>query len=311
LFALYVVYTSAYLPAPGVAISVLGLVAFLATFEGEISKPHKLIWIAIATGLLVTEINVIYIDRLENQGEQADARAVDQTRFLKTAKALQTAISAEDEQTAKEQTQFKEEHTQFKQTLARFNDLVSTETGGNSFFYLTFTELYGGRTFDIKATRVGKYPIKGPWVVIDDFVKGAVFLDNYPKSPTPRTREEGARLFDAQITAERTSTRLPDFATKTISVGPYPMAAPQSDFQQYTISLGANNGNWIEEILMKKLPGPYLGDPPNPQNHHWSQATTVTGDGITTPFTKIDRDYPLGTDGKPMHFVVNLKPATP
>jgi hypothetical protein len=283
-FAIYVVYTLAHLPAPGVAISVLGLLAFLATFEESTSKPQRLIWILIATGLLVTEKNVIYADRLENQGEQADARAVDQTRFTKTAKALRTAIADEETQTTKEQTQFQDEHLQFKETLSRFNDLVNTETGGNSFFYLSFTELYGGRTFDIKAIRVGKYPIKAPWVIIDNMVKGVVFLNSYPKSPTPRTREEGARLFDAQITAERTPIKLSDFATKTLSVGPYPIAAPQSDYQQYEISLGANNGNWIEEILMKKLPGPYLGEPPNPQNHHWSQATTVTGDGIKNTF---------------------------
>jgi hypothetical protein len=70
-----------------------------------------------------------------------------------------------------------------------------------------------------------------------------------------------------------------------------------------------NNGHWVEEVLMKKLPGPYLGQPPNPQHHHWSQATTVNGDGLKTPFTNIDSDYPPGADGKPMHFGVNLQPA--
>jgi hypothetical protein len=145
--------------------------------------------------------------------------------------------------------------------------------------------------------------------LILDFDKGIKFLDDHPATG-PRTPNDGAELFADQYQASQTPISIGDFATANKSLGPYPMVAPQSDYQQYTISLGANNGNWIEEILMKKQPGPYLGQPPNPQNHHWSQAMTVTGDGIKTPFTKIDSDYPAGPDGKPMHFGLTLKPAS-
>jgi hypothetical protein len=150
-FAVCAIYLSAPLPAPGIAIAVLGLLAVVATFEHEPSSFQRAFWIIIATGLLVIEIHAVAEDRLENQGDQAYARAVDQTHFLKTAKSLQTAIKTEEEQTTKEQIQFRE-------TLARFNDLVNTETGGNSFFYLSFSELYGGRTFDLKAIKKGRYP---------------------------------------------------------------------------------------------------------------------------------------------------------
>jgi hypothetical protein len=299
-FAVSVIYLSAHLPAPGISIGVLGLLAVVATFERDPSSLQRSIWIVIATGLLVTEINVINMDRLENQGEQAEARAVDQTRFTKTAHALQTAIEDEETQTNNEQSQFKKEQIQFDKTLARFNDLVSTETGGDAFFYLTFTELYGGRTFDVKAVRERQYPIRGAWAIIIDTVKGNKFINDHPAT-RPRTREEGARLMAEEQQVSQTQMNIGDFATVTKSLGSYPMTAPESDFQQYIVSLGANNGNWVEEILMKKLPGPYPGEPPNPQHHHWSQATTVTGDGIKTPFTRIDPDYPLGRDGKPMH----------
>jgi hypothetical protein len=49
-FAIYVVYISAHLPAPEIAITILGLLAFLATFEEGTSKPQRLFWIVIATG---------------------------------------------------------------------------------------------------------------------------------------------------------------------------------------------------------------------------------------------------------------------
>ena len=45
------------------------------------------IWIAIATCFRL-QPEVIYMDRLENQGEQAEARAIDQTRLAKTSAAL-------------------------------------------------------------------------------------------------------------------------------------------------------------------------------------------------------------------------------
>jgi hypothetical protein len=143
----------------------------------------------------------------------------------------------------------------------------------------------------------------GPWVIIDDLVKGGVFLENYPRSPVPRTLEQVEKLTEAQLAYERTEIKLADFATPSLPVGPYPLASPQSaDYQQYNISLGANNGFWIESVLMQRLPGPYLEEPWDRRRaYHWSQATTVTAPGNPKPiFSKIDRDYPLGTDGKPM-----------
>jgi hypothetical protein len=302
-FALGVIYLSVHLPAPGISIGVLGLLAVVATFERDPSSIQRSIWIVVATGLLLVEVSAVANDRLENQGEQANARAIDQTRFLKTAIALQRAINDEEDQTNKEQTLF-------KKTFTRFNDVVNTETGGNSFFYLSFSERYGGQTFDIKAVRVGKYPIKRAWAIIDDLEKGSVFLNNYPKSPRPRTLEEVEKLDNAKIAAERSEVPLFDFATDTLSIGPYFLASPQSaDYQQYTISLGAINGLWYEEILMQRLPGPYLGEPYS-GNHHWSQAITVSAPGNPKPLlSKIDPDYPIGTDGKPVRSGLTVKHA--
>ena len=124
----------------------------------------------------------------------------------------------------------------------------------------------------------------------------------------PRTLEEGARLFAGQQQISQTQIYIGDFATDRKSVAPYGLSVPESDFQQYIISLGANNGNWIEEILMKREPGPYPGS--HSGNQHWSQATSVTGTGIKKPFTVIDPDYPKAPNGDPIHFSVNLKPAS-
>jgi hypothetical protein len=105
-FALCTIYLLAHPPVPGISVGVLGLLAVVATFERDPSSLQRSIWIIVATVLFIVEVNAITSDRLESEGEQANARAVNQSQFLKTAKALQKAISDEEEQTAKEQIQF-------------------------------------------------------------------------------------------------------------------------------------------------------------------------------------------------------------
>jgi hypothetical protein len=292
-FVACVLYLSVHLPSPGISIGVLGLLAVVATFERDPSSLQRCIWIIAATGLFWIEIYAIANDRLESQAEQAEARAIDQLRFFKTAKALQTAIKEEEIQTKQEQKEFNE-------TTSRFEDVVNTETGGNSFCYLSFVEAYGGQYFHLKAVRVGKYPLKGVWAIIIDSAKGDKIVQAWPKSTSPRSVEEASKLFAAEEEASRTPVNIGDFATDDRDLAPYPLIRSNSEFQQYIISLGANNGNWVEEISMKLEPGPYLEDP-HSGNHHWSQALVVHGPRNEVLLMKIDPDYPRTSDGIPIN----------
>jgi hypothetical protein len=118
-FGCWLVYLSCRVPAPGIAIGVLGLLAVVATFESGPSRLQRSIWILISTGLLLVEFDAIRMDRLQSQGDQDYARAVDQTRFSQTSAALRTTIRNEE-------TQRQTDLRQFNATISRLEDSIKT-----------------------------------------------------------------------------------------------------------------------------------------------------------------------------------------
>jgi len=106
---------------------------------------------------------------------------------------------------------------------------------------VSFVELYGARSFSLKVVKVGHYPLKSVEIIIRDGVKSQKYINAYPRSPTPRSAEEAGALLE--LSQEAGTTRLApfDFATDTRDLLIYSVAGPDSDFQQYFISLRSFN----------------------------------------------------------------------
>jgi hypothetical protein len=93
-FAIFILYWLKHLPVPGIAVGALGLLAVLTTFEENTSRLQRAIWIVVAFALLFIEGQAINKDRVDNQGDQAEIRAVDQLRFLRTTASLKATLDA-------------------------------------------------------------------------------------------------------------------------------------------------------------------------------------------------------------------------
>jgi hypothetical protein len=49
----------------------------------------------------------------------------------------------------------------FRSTIARLEDSIKTETGGDSYCYLSFEGNYGGQSFSVSMVKKGRYPVRG------------------------------------------------------------------------------------------------------------------------------------------------------
>jgi hypothetical protein len=192
-----------------------------------------------------------------------------------------------------------------KQNKQMGQETISTITGGDSFCYLSFVEAYGGRSFYVKAVKVGRYPLRGVRAEIHDSAKFQQILDDLPANTTGDRNVAAQMLNNASISSIM-PLNIGDFSTSSKELGIYPLSKPESDFQQYIVAFTAFNGDWSENFLMKRLPGPYPGMPVG--DHHWSQAITVTGSANKTLLLKVDADYPKDAAGKPIGFGMPSNP---
>jgi hypothetical protein len=298
-FGCCLVFLSYRVPAPGIAIGILGLLAVVATFESGPSRLQRSIWILISTGFLLVELDAIHMDRVQSQGEQDYARAVDRTRFSQTYAALRTSIRNEE-------TQRKTDGDRFRSTIARLQDSIKTQTGGDSYCYLSFEGNYGGQSFSVSMVKKGRYPVRGVNVMILDTVKSQAFDEAHFGHPTPNPDAMAQRLAMDQ---ESGVTRIPidDLAYDKRRLFDYPIIRADYDYQQYIIDISPINNDWTEEILMKKRPGPYLGSP-TPASWHWSRALILNGPGNKEIWSDIDADYPKDPQNRPLHFGVSPGP---
>lgn len=172
----------------------------------------------------------------------------------------------------------KEGRTHFDSTLSGLTDSIKTQTGGDSFCYLEFSQALndvGG----MQLIKVGKYPLRGVSARIMDEVKTGAAINEFTRAHPPT---EDQNYVDHIFAIQRMSEVLqpvPDFATDTRFLGGYQMT--KSDRQSFQIVFTAFNGSWIERMEIRTVGG------------KWAKAIMVE-----VPMTKkyrhffIDSDYP-------------------
>ena len=110
-------------PAPGISIAILGLVAAIMSLRGEMRPMEKASWMLIISILLVAEIQSIRSDRTYTDGKaKSDREAQD--------KAFELVLKKED-------AQLQETLQGFSAVAGLARKSIENETGGSSYAYLT------------------------------------------------------------------------------------------------------------------------------------------------------------------------------
>jgi hypothetical protein len=236
---------------------------------------EKAAWTAVLFILLGLEVKSVYQDRNEHEREQAAARAEQLQEFGRIAGGIHSTIQKSEEQ-------FGATMARSDLIMAGVSDNMKTQTGGDSFAYVTFIEQPNGM-FLIVITSRGKYPLRDVHVTMvdeerrlvamqefnkhpeGDWIKAIQSGDTYYQVPYLRPQSQEAPLGDVEM------------------LGPYPFGS--KDTNDLTIVFSSFNGYWNERLHLRRI------------NGKWHQSLSVLGPTAKQglhPFIYFDPDYPEG-----------------
>lgn len=258
------------LPAPGIAVALLGAVAALMALRGEIRGREKILWIMVVFSLLVVEIRAIQKDRAEAAREQAIARATEIENFRKIGQGLTGEINESRRQfhTTMQSTDRLITNSTALETLAKKS--IDDITGGSTFCYVMVG--FAGDKFELVAIARGSSPLHD--VIVE--------------------------MTDSDVVNNRIATRIPltwDAIQEFTQHFPViPFLASSSGYRLGTIPAGAGNkrdlgfnffcmnGTWHETLKLRLI------------NGRWVQAMKVTEDlranRKKTLYVAVPEDYP-------------------
>jgi|ERR1700674_1397348 len=153
------------LPAPGISIAILGLVAAVMSLRGEMRPIEKAAWMLIISTLLVAEIHSIRSDRTHADNQAKVDRAAQDAAFELVLKKEDAALA--------------ESLLGFNTVAGLAKQSLEIETGGKSFAYLTPQVFSGITPIPVSIYNYGKNPLTGVVVTIYPPTQG---LESFTKS---------------------------------------------------------------------------------------------------------------------------------
>lgn len=122
-------------PAVGVYIGILaflGVLVALIRDPAKIGKWERAAWVFVMFALLLLEIKSVYQDRNDHDTEQRLAREQSERNFQGIASGISESIKTSEEQ-------FAATMRKSDAIMGRVGDSIKSQTGGESFAYITFT----------------------------------------------------------------------------------------------------------------------------------------------------------------------------
>ncbi len=273
------IYWYLHVPAPNKAVLLLGGVAAIMGFV-EMRPMHKAIYFVLIIWLMFIETHAIDKDRLDFAQAEHEKRKEETQQFSGIRDDLKAAIKQGSEH-------FDATMAHSDTIMAGVSDNMRTQTGGDSFGYITFTPepanvrfnqfpTTSGPYFLVSITSHGRFPLRGlhVWMMDPerqlqamqhtetDAVQSAHAGDTYYEVPYLRPQSPEAPTGDVQI------------------LGTYPFGT--TDANDLTIAFSGPNGFWDERLHLRRV------------NGTWLQALTVIGPTVKQmkPFVKFDEGYP-------------------
>lgn len=268
-------------------LGVLGIIVPLIRDIAKIGKGEKAIWTAVMFVLLLLELKTLYQDRSEHDREQAEARAEQLRQFESIARGINQTLETS-------QNEFASTMERSNQIMTAVGTSIKTQTGGDSFGYLTFTPESANLRFNgsppssspqfmVSITSRGKYPLRETHCTLMDDGRRLQAVQEYNKHPD-------GNWINAINSTDRTyyipylrpqSTEAPTGDVEMLDL--IPMGPNDSD--DVTVACSSFNGYWNERLHLRRV------------NGQWHQALSVMGPTVKQalrPFIFFDPDYPEG-----------------
>ncbi len=277
-------------PLPNKAVLALATVAALMLLA-EMRPIHKALYIVVIILLVFMENRAIDSDRNKFEHDQTDARKEQNEKFGKIVDGLRDSLRISQEQ-------FAETMSRSNQIIAGVQDTIKTQTGGNSFAFITFTAQQaqafdthwnsllvprGTAYFLVSVNSHGKYPLGGIHAIMMDDERRLMAMQEYNKHPNGD--------WITAINSSDTEYRIPYLRAQSNEapqgdvqmIGIYSM--PEGDSKRLTIQFAAPNGYWNEVLHLGRT------------NGVWRQCLSVMGPTAKQaikPFIYCDSEWPEG-----------------
>ena len=268
-------------PAPGIAVTILGVAAVvMAVRANRFTKMEEIIWIVIAVALSVAEIQAIRKDRADAYLEQQQIRKEENEKFAMLLEDGRVHFEATIRQS---QNQFAVNMTKSAAILNRVSDSINTNTGGNSFAYITLSP-EPRKQFAVVINSHGKYPLREVSVLMMDDRRRILAMEEYNKHPDADWIR-AIQSADTQFRVSYLRPQSPEAPMGDVEIlGAYPFFDGAS--ANLSIAFSSLNGYWNERLHLRKI------------NGKWVQALSVVGptaESVKHPFIYFDPEY---RDGK-------------
>jgi hypothetical protein len=132
IFTAFLFYWELHIPAPGKAVAFLAVAAAVMSLSGEMGGKEKLAWVCLLFGFLDLESISIATERKASEIERSSARAQEAESFRGIGQGIEESI-------AEGQRQFTKTMQRSDTIVAGIGNSIKTQTGGDSFAYITFT----------------------------------------------------------------------------------------------------------------------------------------------------------------------------
>jgi hypothetical protein len=272
-------------------LAILGVLVPLIRDTTRIGRREKAAWTFVMFLLVGLEIRTLYLDRADHDKKEAEAREAQLKGFEKIGKGIEAAIQ-------KSQDEFEATMERSGQIISGIGDTVKTQTGGDSFAFITLTaepaqafEMHwnnflaprGEPYFLVSVASHGKYPLRSTRAIMMDDERRLVAMQEYNKHPN-------GDWINA-INSADTEYQMPYLRPQSAEapqgevdiIGLYSM--PKGDSKKLTINFSAPNGYWNEVLHLSRV------------NDTWHQCLSVLGPTAKQakhPFISCDSDWPEG-----------------
>ncbi len=262
-------------PSPNKAVLILTAITIVMALFVEMRTTHKAIYLLLVIFLMFIENRAINKDRADAARLEDDRRKEEREKFQAIADGIRVAINQSAQQ-------FSETMRRSDAIVAGVSNSIKTQTGGDSFAYITFTP-EPNQQFLIAITSRGKYPLREIQITMMDDERRLQAMQEFNKHP------EGNWI--AAIQAGDTYFRVPYLRPQSPEapsgdvemLGGYPFSS--RDANDLTIAFSSLNGYWNERLHLRRI------------NAKWHQALSLLGPTAKQalhPFIYSDPDFPEG-----------------
>jgi hypothetical protein len=292
-----------HLPTVGKGGLILALAAVLMPlFWENVAVPEKMSWIAMLCILMSVEYRAIDKEHYDNaiaQQKALEAIGNGFTGVLNDQRNSFADLIKKSDEAFKKTTEQASAHfdatmNRSDRIIAGVGDTIKTETGGDSFAYITFTPEPGnvkfnqfptalGPQFLASITSHGKYPLREIHATMMDDERRREAMEEYNKHPDGdwmRAIQSG----DTRYQFPYLRPQSPEGPSGDVELlGVYPL--PKKDSKRLSIAFSSLNGYWNETLHLGLV------------NGAWHQCLSVMGPTVkqaTNPFIYCDSDWPEG-----------------